>query len=69
LFDSDNFQQYKDGKAFRYDFGVNAQAYPIHIVPPKAGRWYLVLDAAGNRFTVNGHILLFSNPKELPQKQ
>lgn len=68
LLDGDNFKLYKDGKGFRWVFGVNSLAYPIHIVPPQAGHWYLVLDAAGNKFTVDGHVLLFSKPKELPQK-
>lgn len=69
LVDKDNFQRYKDGQAFTYAFGIWALRDPIHIVPPKEQHWYVVIDAKGNKFTPNAVVRLFSESKEIPQKQ
>jgi len=69
LLDKDNFQRYKDGQAFNYAFGIWAQNPPIHIAPPKEQHWYVVIDAKGNKFTPNAVVRLFSESKEIPQKQ
>ena len=46
LLDSVNFARYKQGKRHRYSGGF-AKASPVHLLPPRAGHWYLIIDLGG----------------------
>ncbi len=41
-----NFQNYKEGKKYRYHGGF-AKKTPVHIKPPCQGLWYVVVDLGG----------------------
>jgi hypothetical protein len=46
LMDADNFQNYLQGKPYKYHGGY-ARTSPFRIEAPKAGRWHLVVDLGG----------------------
>jgi Domain of unknown function (DUF1883) len=51
LLDSQNFSLYRQGSKHRY-YGGLAKETPIHIKPPHAGHWHLVIDLGGYAGTV-----------------
>lgn len=58
LLDPANYQNYRDGRAYRYTGGYVRQS-PYRISPPHQGRWHLVVDLGGAAGTVraSAHVL------------
>lgn len=46
LLDDENFQNYREGKPYKY-FGGYARTSPFRLPAPQAGRWHLVIDLGG----------------------
>lgn len=46
LLDASNFRKYKNGQGCSY-YGGLAKQSPVDLVPPHAGRWYVVIDRGG----------------------
>lgn len=46
LLDAANFQDYQQGKPYRY-YGGYARTSPFRIQAPRPGRWHLVVDLGG----------------------
>jgi hypothetical protein len=46
LLDEANFDNYRNGKSYRY-YGGYARTSPFRIEAPRAGRWHLVVDLGG----------------------
>ncbi len=46
LLDDPNFINYRNGRKFKY-FGGHAKRTPVHLRPPHAGRWNVVVDSGG----------------------
>ena len=67
LYDSDNFQKYRDGKldpqAALEQF---VTASPTYIAPPKNQHWFLVLDNKGQVFAVNKIVQILSLVQQVP---
>jgi hypothetical protein len=67
LYDSDNFQKYRDGKpdpqAAREQI---AAVSPTYIAPPKNQHWFLVLDNEGQSFSVNKIVQILSLVQQVP---
>jgi hypothetical protein len=51
LLDSANFDLYRRGGSFRYHGGL-AKVFPVQLVPPREGRWHVVVDLGG----YTGHV-------------
>lgn len=51
LLDSTNYENYKQGSAFKYHGGLGTKS-PVRIVPPRQARWHLVVDLGGYAGTV-----------------
>ena len=56
LLDEANFQLYKRGQRHTYHGGGLAKQSPIHLAPPRAGRWHLVIDLGGYAGTVRASV-------------
>jgi len=59
LLDPGNFQNYRDGRQYRY-VGGYVQKSPYRIAPPHAGRWHLVVDLGGAAGTVRASAKVLS---------
>jgi hypothetical protein len=46
LLDDPNFSAYRGGRRYRY-FGGHAERTPATLVPPRSGRWHVVVDLGG----------------------
>ncbi len=46
LLDESNYQKYKRGDKHSYHGGL-AKRSPVHLKPPRAGHWHLVVDLGG----------------------
>lgn len=46
LVDYSNFQNYKNGRTFRY-IGTHAKESPVRLSPTSSGTWYVVIDLGG----------------------
>lgn len=46
LLDPSNFNNYKEGKSYRYNGGL-AKESPVRLVPPHDGHWHVVVDLGG----------------------
>ncbi|HEY9598707.1 MAG TPA: DUF1883 domain-containing protein [Cyanophyceae cyanobacterium] len=55
LLDDSNFSRYKIGQRHKYHGGL-AEKSPVHIVPPHAGHWHLVIDLGGYAGTVKASV-------------
>lgn len=55
LMDYANFQNYRNGRQYRY-YGGLATVSPAKIRPPYQGRWYLVIDLGGYAGTVRASV-------------
>jgi hypothetical protein len=55
LLDESNFVAYRNGRTFSY-FGGWATSSPIQLVPPRVGRWHVVVDLGGCTGTVRASI-------------
>ncbi len=55
LLDETNFQNYRNGRPYRY-FGGHAERSPFHIQPPHEGHWHLVVDLGGSAGAVRAGV-------------
>ena len=46
LVDAANYAHYQRGEAFHYHGGL-AKHSPLRVVPPRSGRWHVVVDLGG----------------------
>lgn len=46
LLDTTNYHDYRSGQPYRYHGGY-AKASPVHLRPPRPGRWHVVVDLGG----------------------
>lgn len=58
LLDSQNFQNYREGKPYSYSGGY-ARTSPFRIQAPRPGRWHLVVDLGGGagRVQASGRVV------------
>jgi hypothetical protein len=55
LLDDIHYQNYRSGRQFKY-FGGLAEQSPVHLSPPHAGHWHLVIDLGGASGTLRHSI-------------
>ncbi len=55
LLDSSNFQNYRNGRKYKY-YGGLAKRSPYSISPPHSGKWHLVIDRGGYSGTVRASV-------------
>ena len=58
LLDEDNFQNYQQGKPFRYRGGY-AQKSPVQLDAPGPGKWHLVIDLGGGPGSVRAGVKVY----------
>ncbi len=46
LLDSTNYDNYKNGRAYRY-YGGHAEVSPVRLPAPRGGKWHLVVNLGG----------------------
>jgi hypothetical protein len=59
LMDSDNYENYRSGRPFRY-YGGHATKSPVRLVPPHYGTWHIVVDLGGGVGTVRASVRVLS---------
>ncbi|QEH35974.1 hypothetical protein OJF2_45320 [Aquisphaera giovannonii] len=55
LLDPANFENYRNGRSFRYHGGL-ARYSPTRLVPPHQGRWHLAVDLGGQGGSVRAGV-------------
>lgn len=60
LLDPPNFERYREGSSFRYHGGL-AETSPIRLVPPRGGRWHVVVDLGGFTGKVRAGVRVFED--------
>jgi len=55
LLDDSNYNKYRRGEKHQY-FGGLAKKSPVHLKPPRPGRWHLVVDLGGFTGTVHASV-------------
>jgi hypothetical protein len=55
LMDEPNFRNYQAGRSYRY-FGGHAERSPVRLVPPRQGRWHVVVDLGGYAGSVRANV-------------
>lgn len=55
LLDDLNYSKYRRGQKHTY-YGGLAKKAPVHLSPPRPGRWHLVIDLGGYAGTVNASV-------------
>ena len=55
LLDDSNYSYYQQGRQHTY-YGGLAKKSPVHIRPPHAGHWHLVIDLGGYAGTINASV-------------
>ncbi|MCH8054422.1 MAG: DUF1883 domain-containing protein [Planctomycetes bacterium] len=60
LLDPPNFQNYKNGKPFKYT-GGHVRTSPYRCRPPRSGHWHLVVDLGGGAGTVRASAQVLSS--------
>lgn len=55
LLDSMNYQHYHRGDRYTYYGGLMKRS-PVHLRPPHAGHWYVVIDLGGYAGTVGASV-------------
>ena len=55
LLDETNYAKYKRGERHQY-YGGYAKKSPVHLKPPRAGKWHLVIDLGGYAGTVHASV-------------
>jgi hypothetical protein len=55
LMDGSNYQNYRAGRKHSF-YGGGATKSPVHISPPHAGHWHLVIDTGGYAGTVKASV-------------
>ena len=63
LLDNTNFNNYRNGRRYRYTGGLAKQS-PIHLAVSHAGHWHIAIDMRGLSGTVNALVRVL--PAELP---
>jgi hypothetical protein len=66
LLDSSNFNNYKNGRKYRYIGGL-AKKSPVRLQIPTSGHWHVAIDMRGLRGTVRSSVRVLPNP--LPEIQ
>lgn len=56
LLDDINFSHYQKGERHTYHDGGLAKVSPVHLRPPHAGRWHVVIDLGGFAGTVRASV-------------
>ncbi len=51
LMDTTNFDHYKSGQNYHY-FGGHAKVSPVRLIPPRSGKWHVVVNLGGDSGTV-----------------
>lgn len=64
LLDSSNFQNYRNGRQYRYIGGL-AKKSPVTLQVPRAGHWHVTVDMNGLRGSVRSSIRVL--PGALPE--
>ena len=59
LMDSDNYDDYRHGRTYRYDGGHSTKS-PVSLTIPKAGHWHVVVDLGGGAGEVRASARLLS---------
>jgi len=54
-----NYQRYRRGERYEY-YGGLARKSPLHLVPPRAGQWHLVVDLGGRSGTIRASSRILS---------
>ena len=55
LMDSSNFQNYRNGRDYRY-YGGYAHKSPFLIEIPRSGYWYVTIDLGGHAGTIRSSV-------------
>ena len=55
LLDEANYSLYQRGEHHKY-YGGRAMRLPVHVRPPQAGHWHLVIDLGGYAGTVTAAV-------------
>ena len=55
LLDDLNYSKYRRGQKHTY-YGGLAKKSPVHLSPPRPGRWHIVIDLGGYAGTVNASV-------------
>ena len=58
LLDPINFENYKNGREFRYAGGYVTSS-PVHLPVPSPGRWHVVIDLGGGAGHVRASVQVF----------
>jgi len=61
LMDSSNFNNYKNGKNYRYTGGLATKS-PVRLQVPNSGHWHVAVDMRGLRGTVRTSIQILPSP-------
>lgn len=60
LLDTANYEQYRQGRPYRY-YGGYAKESPVRLTVPSPGRWHLVVDLGGGIGTVRASYRVLSS--------
>jgi hypothetical protein len=60
LLDAANYEQYREGKPYRYHGGY-AKESPVRLAVPTPGRWHLVIDLGGGTGSVRASYRVLSS--------
>jgi hypothetical protein len=52
LLDPLNYENYREGRTFRYEGGGYATETPVRLHPPRLGTWHVVIDLGGGAGSV-----------------
>lgn len=61
LMDTPDYEAFKNGRAYRY-FGGQAKISPVRLVPPRSGKWHVVVNLGGYSGTVKAGISVLKGP-------
>ena len=61
LLDSNNFNNYRNGRQYRYVGGL-AKKSPVHLIIPRTGHWHIAIDMRGLRGTVRSSVSVLPAP-------
>jgi hypothetical protein len=60
LLDPENYENYRQGRTYRYAAGGYATESPVRLHPPGPGTWHLVVDLGGGPGSVRATALVRS---------
>lgn len=58
LLDPENYDRYRRNETYRYQGGGHYKQSPAELVPPRPGRWHVVIDLGGYPGRVRAEVLL-----------